>query len=662
MLKKFHLDKLSIQMLIFISVLIFASVALTAVLSIRSMYDVVGSIKQSEVQSSLSLLSHEISDMADSSKKTSVVIASDGQLVSAVLYGDAAAVTQRASAFSSALQNACVTVTDRYGAVLVRLQGADASGDSLADQADIKAALVGEPFSGVLSDKTLGLSVVSAAPVTDNSGAVIGTVSVAFPLTDTTFLDQLKTVSNNDYTIFSGDVRINTTIMQNGKRVIGTKLSAAVTDVVITNKRSYIGKAAILGENYVTAYQPIFAADGSTVLGVLFSGAKVTDIEQSYASNLRSIILGALALVIVFDVIAFFLVDRKIKRPLCTVVQAAQAIETGSIDPAVTVSLASVRSQNEIGSLARSMEKAVGSIERIARDTASLEAVVDTNNLCIRVDATAHQGIYKKIMEIVSKLVMQLHGTVSNISAIAEQVSAGAQHLSDGSQALSRGATEQSGAIDELFESVTNVADKAYRNAENGGRATEYMNEAASSVSESNSFMKQLLQAMGAINTSSEKISSIIKIIDDISFQTNILALNAAVEAARAGAAGKGFSVVADEVRMLASRSADAAKQTDELISNTINTIRQGTKLANATADTLNTVEEKATLAQEMNADITAASNEQASAILEIKQRLNAISSVVQNNTATAEESASISEELYAQSASLYNEIKKYKI
>jgi methyl-accepting chemotaxis protein len=382
-----------------------------------------------------------------------------------------------------------------------------------------------------------------------------------------------------------------------------------------------------------------------------FKNAKATSDSNDRLFTVLSIVLSSVVVLgLLTSILLARYISRIISKPINQMVDAANEIALGNTDIAVEV-----ESRDETGMLAEAFGRMIAGI----KEQVSVVLALARGDLSIEVTPRSE----KDTMGIALKgTVEQLNNMFSEINRAAEQVSLGAQQVSGGAQSLSQGSTEQASSIEELSASIMQISSKINGNAKNVSLAAQYANDAGEEVARGMEQMRSMLSAMSEIDNSSNEISKIIKVIDDIAFQTNILALNAAVEAARAGAAGKGFAVVADEVRNLASKSADAAKQTTSLIENSIQIVRNGSQIAEKTASSLSEIEEKTTLVSKAMEDISKASAEQAEAIEQINRGIEQISAVVQTNSATAEESAASSEELSSQANILKEQISTFKL
>ncbi len=311
--------------------------------------------------------------------------------------------------------------------------------------------------------------------------------------------------------------------------------------------------------------------------------------------------------------------------------------------------------------LKNSINTTIENMQNYVSDISNILSEIGNGNLNLTVTGD-YKGDFVEIKNSLNNIIISLNQVLGNISEAAEQVSSGSRQVSDGSQTLSQGSTEQASAIEELTASMAEIADQTKQNAVNANQANQFAEDAKENAIKGNQQMKEMLNSMAEINDSSANISKIIKVIDDIAFQTNILALNAAVEAARAGQHGKGFAVVAEEVRNLAARSAEAARNTTDLIEGSIQKVTTGTVLANNTADALNDIVNMVEKAADLVGNIAEASNVQASGVSQINKGIEQVSQVVQNNSATAEESAAASEELSGQAELLKNMVERFKL
>ncbi len=318
--------------------------------------------------------------------------------------------------------------------------------------------------------------------------------------------------------------------------------------------------------------------------------------------------------------------------------------------------------KDEIGQLSKSMGQILERLGEYHNYIAEITSVLTTmkqGDMTIRL-TQAYEGEFASVRAALLGIASSLSQTLMIINTAAEQVATGAAQVASGAQALAAGSTQQASALEQLSASTARVAHQASENSANVNAAAGYVEQASAFVRDGSEHMDKLTGAMANISNASSQIASITKVIEDIAFQTNILALNAAIEAARAGNAGKGFAVVADEVRNLAAKSAEAAKQTSDLIGHSALTVAEGTEIVTRTAKILHNVQGKDNLVSESIIKIHQASSEQAAAIEQIRQGLAQVSSVVQTNAATAEENSATSEEMSAQAAALREEVAKF--
>jgi methyl-accepting chemotaxis protein len=472
----------------------------------------------------------------------------------------------------------------------------------------------------------------------------------------TEMMDQLKERLNCEFTIFHGDERAYTTIQQNGRRVVGTKLSASIARQVLEQGNNYIGQADILGQQHLCAYLPTRDADGQ-VNGLIFAGVSLAEASQKI--NL-TVLLACLAGVILIVLVVIFLtvyLKREVSAPLGRLTALAQTMEKGNLN----AQPAGIDSNDEIGLLAGVFENTILRLRGYIDEIDSVLESIASGDLTASVNQD-YIGDFASIKTSLEDIVSQLNDTLTQIVDSADQVSSGSEQVSIGAQALSQGSVEQASAVEQLESVIENISRQVGQTAENAQRASQQAEDVGRQIQKSDEKMQEMIQAMEQINVSSSEISKIIKTIEDIAFQTNILALNAAVEAARAGAAGKGFAVVADEVRNLAGKSSEASQSTTALIERSMAAVEQGARIADETAQQLESVVAGAEGIVKTIGVIAGASRTQADSVAQIQDQIGQISSVVQTNAATAQQSAAASEQLSAQAGLLKKLTERFQL
>ena len=304
----------------------------------------------------------------------------------------------------------------------------------------------------------------------------------------------------------------------------------------------------------------------------------------------------------------------------------------------------------------------VGNLTDCLRRLAAGDLTVDASVGIGDGDVAQVREKFLVLSHAVNQVVGNFKEILRAVKAMAEQLSGGAAEIAGASQQLSMGATEQAASLEQVTTSIREIAAQTKVNAENARQADVLAKMAREFVDNGAKEMGEMVKAMNEINAASQQIAKIIKVIDDIAFQTNLLALNAAVEAARAGRHGKGFAVVAEEVRSLAGRSAEAAKETADLIAASFGRVETGLVVASKTAGSFQDVLSGIVKTTDLVGEIAAASNEQAQVVAQVNQGLNQVEQVTQNNTASAEETAAAAEELSNHSQQLRKMLKQFDV
>ena len=476
-----------------------------------------------------------------------------------------------------------------------------------------------------------------------------GDVNLSVEMGD--LVDRYAAQNNADLTLFFGDIRRATTIKNaEGQRIVGTAADAKVVEEVLNAGKEYSRNDFVIDGNlYYGYYIPV--RDNSNKIVGMICATKERETIRDYISKRQSFIVGmAIFIYIICITIATIVTKKRIQYPLANLSEVARKMSRGDIKLHVERT-----SNDEFGDLTEDFARMIDNIGEQVRITEQV-AEGDLTATCKKASEDDALGT------AIIKMLQDNNRNLSTIRDAAARMTSGANEVASASNSLAQGTTQQASAIEEITASIEEIANGAKVNAGDANKANELVQNTKDGAIRGNAQMKQMISAMQDVNESSENISKIMKVIDDIAFQTNILALNASVEAARAGIHGKGFAVVADEVRSLATRSQEASKGTTALIDDTVRAVAEGTHLSNETNKALHDVILSAQKVLSEMTLISDATEEQANSISQVTIGIDQISSVVQTNSATAEQSAAASEELASQADLLKKLVNQFKL
>ena len=533
-------------------------------------------------------------------------------------------------------------------------------GNDYSDREYVRQAMQGNVFvSEPLISKITGeLSIMVAAPLYSEGNYGKSIVGVVYFVPHETFLNDIVSAiqigeNSRAYMINKSgdtiaDITLDTITVQNieaeAQNAPGLQDLAAIHARMRQGENGFGGY--IIGEDKMfAAYAPVPGTDGWSIA--------VTVPQINYLESTRDamvINIGVIVISILLSIIVALALAINIGKPMKACVNRMKLLVEGDLD----TPMPRIKNKDETGVLVRSTEALVEGLRTVINDISYLLNEMANQNLDVH---TKHEDVYvgsfQDILLSMRNMRIELSDAMRQVNHSARGVANASEQLSASAQTLSQGTTEQAGSVQELASRISMISKEVKDTADGALRVRGQTHQAGEEVLLCNQKMQNLVEAMERIQTSSGQIAKILKTIDDIAFQTNILALNAAVEAARAGSAGKGFAVVAEEVRNLAGKSAEASKNTSDLIANSTDAVHIGTEIAQNTADVLHDVVTSIQSVVEAIDHIAIVSNEQSESVEQVSEGINQIAAVVQNNSATAEEGAAASEQLSAEAASM---------
>ncbi len=421
-------------------------------------------------------------------------------------------------------------------------------------------------------------------------------------------VDNISAKMESEITIFKDNKRITTTLKkEDGTRNVGTTAPEA-TIKVLSEGTVYNGQVELVGKKHMASYIPI-KNPGGQIIGMYFIGVPIDSLVE-FINNARILVYIINSIIIIIGILIIFLIVKRITEPLNRAIVMVESMAEGDLTVRETV-----ENEDEIG------------------------------RLLIQLNNTAEKIEYM----------------INNITGFSDTVVKASEKINSESKQLAQRTQEQAASLEETSSAIEELTATVKQNADNANKANVMSQRTKEIVTEGNQVVSDTIRAMEAVSLSSKKIAEIINVVNDIAFQTNLLALNAAVEAARAGEQGRGFAVVAVEVRNLAGRSADAAKEIQALIGDSVSKVDNGNSLVIKTGENLNKITESVERMSELISEISSASKEQAVGIEEVSRAISNMDRTTQQNTTMVDETVSASVEMNDQAKELTKTVRRFK-
>lgn len=539
------------------------------------------------------------------------------------------------------------------------MQGVNTRGDKLADQTFFQEAKSGQAYiSSPVLNSSQKLVLFVAATIPNTNELLYG----EFPYTAfSDILNQIKIGENgyafginaDGYTVLHPDkdnVANPVNYFELAEKDTSYKPTAAMFQRMISGETG-IGYSYYNGIHRMVGFTPLDGPEGWSIAVT----RPVTQVEQNLRTTMAFCVGTGIALLLI-SIVFTGIFSRKITRPIDLATQRIERLEQGDLKSEV----AQVKGKDEGARLMLAIQNTIRRMQTYIADITDILRSVASKDLTVT-SQVEYAGDFMPLQTALEQIVQSLNATLEQISQSSTQVRSGAEQVALGGQNLAQNSSEQASAAERVENSLELVSKQIGETAQHSVSMQNMTQTALQETQSGREKMQEMLAAMQNIDDFSKKIQSIIHYIDDISAQTNILALNAAVEAARAGEAGKGFSVVADEVRQLASKSAEAAKNTAELIDSTLVSVETGKQTAAGAAQAFQKIVEQTSSVSALVNEVAKSLSSQEQSVSELSQGVRQISEATQSNSATAEQSAATSEELLGQMQMLDDMVSEFK-